>query len=311
MADPVEAPDDWAFGSGGFAKIYGERLANSSILETAPASRWVFVFMMAQADSRAATGAPRCRPSPGLPTCRWRRPRKPFKNSRGQTLTPPTRRTRVAGSSGSLGLGDSEPPSVPRLPHEEADRGRGAEGEERAKEKAPEERGEVPPAPSPPCDMSHDVTATPRDGSPDVRRKTADGTTNGNGPSAAAASASPAPAQLDLEGHDDGNGARKKTPKDTTRPKALAVIPAPSWSKEAATAWDARFGLGSAPAGRIGRPCLPGQGHGWDKVKQAWQRYLVEKETEYVSPQDFASKFGAGRGRRPRLGRAVRLWASR
>lgn len=47
-------PDDadWTFGGGGFVKLYGDRLAASSLLDTAVATRWVFVFMLSQADSQ-------------------------------------------------------------------------------------------------------------------------------------------------------------------------------------------------------------------------------------------------------------------
>jgi hypothetical protein len=48
---------DWAFGSGGFAKVYGDRLAQSSLLDTAVATRWVFIWMLSQAD---AEGRYRC-----------------------------------------------------------------------------------------------------------------------------------------------------------------------------------------------------------------------------------------------------------
>jgi len=59
----AEHPHDWSFGNGGFAKLYGDRLAGSSLLECAVASRWVFVFMLAQAD---AEGRVRCASVAGL-----------------------------------------------------------------------------------------------------------------------------------------------------------------------------------------------------------------------------------------------------
>jgi len=55
--------NDWAFGSGGFSKLYGERLAESSLLDCALATRWVFVFMLSQADSK---GRYRCASIRGL-----------------------------------------------------------------------------------------------------------------------------------------------------------------------------------------------------------------------------------------------------
>jgi hypothetical protein len=42
--------DRRAMGNGGFAKIYGNKLAESSLLFTDVATRWVFVYMLAQAD---------------------------------------------------------------------------------------------------------------------------------------------------------------------------------------------------------------------------------------------------------------------
>jgi hypothetical protein len=47
----------WTFGGGGFVKLYGDRLAASSLLDTALATRWAFVYMLSQAD---ALGRFRC-----------------------------------------------------------------------------------------------------------------------------------------------------------------------------------------------------------------------------------------------------------
>lgn len=60
---PATPGSDWTFGSGGFAKLYGDRLAQSSLLETSLATRWVFVFILAQAD---AEGRYRCATVQGL-----------------------------------------------------------------------------------------------------------------------------------------------------------------------------------------------------------------------------------------------------
>ncbi len=54
---------DWSFGSGGFAKLYGDRLAQSSLLDRDVATRWVFVFMLSQADAK---GRYRCASIAGL-----------------------------------------------------------------------------------------------------------------------------------------------------------------------------------------------------------------------------------------------------
>ncbi len=46
-----EGPDDFGFGGGGFCKLYGDRLADSSLLECAVATRWVFLYMLSRADA--------------------------------------------------------------------------------------------------------------------------------------------------------------------------------------------------------------------------------------------------------------------
>lgn len=59
-----EPPDAaWSFGGGGFAKLYGDRLAQSSLLDRNVATRWVFVFLLSQAD---AQGRYRCASVAGL-----------------------------------------------------------------------------------------------------------------------------------------------------------------------------------------------------------------------------------------------------
>jgi hypothetical protein len=52
MKQPRAADEDWTFGRGGFVKLYGDRLAESSLLDTAIATRWAFVYMLSQADAR-------------------------------------------------------------------------------------------------------------------------------------------------------------------------------------------------------------------------------------------------------------------
>lgn len=42
--------DDFGMGDGGFCKLYGDRLADSSLLECAVATRWIFLYMLARAD---------------------------------------------------------------------------------------------------------------------------------------------------------------------------------------------------------------------------------------------------------------------
>ena len=64
-ADSAAEPDEaaWTFGGGGFAKLYGDRLAQSSLLDRDVATRWIFVFMLSQAD---ADGRYRCASVAGL-----------------------------------------------------------------------------------------------------------------------------------------------------------------------------------------------------------------------------------------------------
>lgn len=59
----VPAAAEWTFGNGGFAKLYGDRLAASSLLDCSVPTRWVFVYMLARADSM---GRFRCATIPGL-----------------------------------------------------------------------------------------------------------------------------------------------------------------------------------------------------------------------------------------------------
>lgn len=59
MSDSTE----WTFGAGSFIKIYGDRLAESSLLDCAVATRWLFLFMGARADRE---GRFRCATVAGL-----------------------------------------------------------------------------------------------------------------------------------------------------------------------------------------------------------------------------------------------------
>jgi hypothetical protein len=55
--------DNWSFGSGGYAKLYGDRLAQSSLMDRNVVTRWLFVFVLSQAD---AQGRYRCASVAGL-----------------------------------------------------------------------------------------------------------------------------------------------------------------------------------------------------------------------------------------------------
>jgi hypothetical protein len=74
------------------------------------------------------------------------------------------------------------------------------------------------------------------------------------------------------------------------------------WSREACDDWIARF-EGIPPGGRIGKALKPlVTRYGWVAVRPAWRRYLAASEAMYVSPQRFASTYGAwvqrGKGRK-------------
>jgi hypothetical protein len=69
-------------------------------------------------------------------------------------------------------------------------------------------------------------------------------------------------------------------------------IAASPWSHEACDDWNTRFGEGTAPGGRIGKALKPlVTKHTWETVRPAWRRYLTEKDADFITPQDFASKF--------------------
>lgn len=53
----------WTYGNGGFAKLYGDKLAGSSLLEASLAARWLFVYLLACADYQ---GRFRCQMVPTL-----------------------------------------------------------------------------------------------------------------------------------------------------------------------------------------------------------------------------------------------------
>ncbi len=52
--EPMDPRDnaDWTYGSEGFAKLYGDKISNSSLLQEPVPTRWLFLFMLSQADSK-------------------------------------------------------------------------------------------------------------------------------------------------------------------------------------------------------------------------------------------------------------------
>jgi hypothetical protein len=64
-----------------------------------------------------------------------------------------------------------------------------------------------------------------------------------------------------------------------------------SWTSEACDDWNARFGNGTAPGGRIGKALKPLiEKHTWEVIRPAWKRYLEHKDPEFATPNDFAAK---------------------
>jgi hypothetical protein len=62
------------------------------------------------------------------------------------------------------------------------------------------------------------------------------------------------------------------------------------WVVAACNDWNARFGPGSAPGGRIAGGLGPViRANGWEKIRPAWQRYLAETRHPAPSAQDFAA----------------------
>jgi hypothetical protein len=43
---------DWTLGDGGFAKLYGDKIARSSLMDASIFARWLFVYLLACADSK-------------------------------------------------------------------------------------------------------------------------------------------------------------------------------------------------------------------------------------------------------------------
>lgn len=77
-----------------------------------------------------------------------------------------------------------------------------------------------------------------------------------------------------------------------TKPEVTSKRKVPdSWSGRACDMWQQRFD-GTAPGGRIGKALKPlVVKHGEDQVMEAWARYLLTKDAEFATPQDFAAKY--------------------
>jgi hypothetical protein len=109
---------------------------------------------------------------------------------------------------------------------------------------------------------------------------------------------SPVTETVGNDGHGHGHGHEPKeriTDCAPASPRAVSISPpkrSPSWSKEAADDWIARFG-GTARGERIGKALKPLVAlHGWSEVRSAWRSYLGQVEAKYASPQRFAETYG-------------------
>jgi hypothetical protein len=169
-----ERPDDFGFGDGGFCKLYGDRLAASSLLECAVASRWIFLYMLARADSQ---GRFRCATAAGL--ARAAAVSLPEAESALRELEAPDphsstpdeegrRILRIAGGWQIVTYAKYRDFRTKRQ-LEDARRQRAHRGrmEDELASLRKGTRQTRPPAEPSACDMSHDVTVT---SAPDVRR---------------------------------------------------------------------------------------------------------------------------------------------
>ena len=282
--DPVNpSPDDWAFGDGGFAKLYGDRLVQSSLMDEAVPTRWVFLFMCARADAKgrfhAATVAGLARAA-NVTLAQAQRAVDRLEAPDPASTTPEhegRRIKRIPGGWLVLNLEKFRKYQTARQ-RAEAERKR-AQREAAEKRRAEREAdlarrerqlGHVPGRPG-------DVSATT---APDVRRQTSDATLTETDCGADAPPPRRPPSSSAKRGGTDaqkGNGV-------------------PSWNREACSLWCGAFG-GTAPGGRIGKALKPlVAAHGWSDVERAWRSYLDQSDAEYASPQRFAATYGRWSG---------------
>lgn len=100
---------------------------------------------------------------------------------------------------------------------------------------------------------------------------------------------------------DNGSAAAPATappPLRLTPPSEPKPAKRGGWTSEACDDWNARYGAGSAPGGKIAGGLSPlVKAQGWERVRPAWRRYLAETTHPSPSAQDFASHFGDWRTR--------------
>lgn len=278
MSDQDDAT--WTFGAGGFCKIYGNRLAQSSLLDAAVATRWVFVYMLSQAD---ALGRYRCATVPAL--ARAANVSLPQARKAVQELEAPDPQStskdhegrRILAIRGGWQVVNFTTYRDFRTMEQEA----AAERKRRQREKEEAER-----------DKSRDVPLGHSDDRADVRRQTSDDR-NGDGlPADADADAAP-------NGLPPSAGGPASPAAGSRHRKVSAAKPANgNGAMKRATGWVSRAGdmlrakrAGTGDYGRIGKELAPlVLEHGEEEVLARWARYV--EGSSYYGPHAFAVDFG-------------------
>jgi hypothetical protein len=158
---------DWTFGSGGFAKLYGERLAQSSLLDRDVATRWVFVFMLSQAD---AEGRYRCATVEGLARHanvtreQAARALRELQAPDHRSTSPQERGRRIARIPGGWRIVNAGRYRAFRTRRQQREAAKKRRQRQAARAGGRKAKG----------DMSRDVPRCPPRGAPDVRRQTSD-----------------------------------------------------------------------------------------------------------------------------------------
>jgi hypothetical protein len=262
-----EGTDDWAFGHGGFAKLYGDRLAHSSLLDTAVATRWIFVYILAQADSH---GRFRCATVAGLARAAnvavedAERAVRELETPDPDSTTKDHEGRRLLRIPGGWQIANYARYRSYQSPRQRAE----AERKRRQREDAAAKRQEREEA---------------------LARREAELKRHESG---------------HVPGHPrDGRGSPPQTSdvkrQTTERTKQRIAASPPLWSSEACELWVRRFN-GTAPGGRIGKALGPlVKEHGWQMVRAAWVSYLEQAEAEYASSERFAATFGRWSGSAP------------
>jgi len=231
----ADESDGWAFGSGGFAKLYGDRLAQSSLLDCDVATRWAFFFMLSQAD---AEGRYRCASVPGLARAAAITIEQAERAVAELEAPDPDSTTKAEDGRRLLRIpGGWQIVNFRRYREFRTERQRAEADKKRRQREALKKR----------------LTELER-----FERKSQGGTCPGESP-----------------GHphqkaEDRGQSKRKQPSATNGRRGGSD---PSWSTKACEHWQQRFD-GNVPGGRIGAALKPlVKAHGWPSVEAAWRRY--------------------------------------